>query len=240
MIANFSDEKDEKLILSCMENLSYHHDCFHCRTDLKNLEMYPLYILNTVTGVVALNSGHYNILSSVSYKPRLFENERISGSITKKILTHELLIFEVVPSFSYVFESDGNKNEIPVWEHVYNHIFRQISDYIPNKLIYLEDLQKLKFLYAMVYIDLNFERSDFNIYEISPYIREIMAIDWVKGRRDSFGERLKTDFTPIRNFVEEGKKFGNEWTILKAGFFGGSIKRFNECFISFSSHRDFK
>jgi hypothetical protein len=92
----------------------------------------------------------------------------------------------------------------------------------------------------MIYIDFNFERPDFNIYQISPYIREIAAIDWVKGRRDSWGKPLKTDFNPIRNFVEEGKKFGNEWNLLKAGFFSGSIERFNECFTSFSSHRDFE
>jgi len=40
----------------------------------------------------------------------------------------------------------------------------------------------------------------------------------------------------INDFIENGLKQGQEWPLLKAGFFNGSIERFKECYNAYESH----
>lgn len=238
-IAFFDDDKNRKLINSTMENLSFHHEWTNSRFNLRKIENYPLYLVNNSTGVIALKSNHYKMLASVILTPKLTESDGVR-SFDKKPLVEELTIWNVLPDLSskkFNFNPEDPNEKTTMWEHVLNHIFEQISDYIPDRISYLEELQKLRFLCAMVYIDLNFD--SFHPNKITPFIREIIVADWVKGRRNIWGDYEKTDFKPIWDFVKDGEKNGDEWDLLNAGFFSGNKQRFIDCYTKFSSHVDF-
>lgn len=237
-IAYFDDENYGRIILPTMENLIYPHQWSNCSTILKGLENYPLYLLNNVIGVTALTNNHYKLLSSVLLHPRNVQ-KNIREEISKKPITASLSIWEVFPNFwdKYAFDPKNPEGEIIVYNHVYDFIFSQVEGYIPNKLIFIEELQKYKFLSAMVLVDIGSDEPEKNSF--SSYVREIYALEYFKGKSIWPGMRTKLDKKPILDFVYSGQKHGNDWGLIKAGFFGGNIERFNECFTVVYTHKDF-
>lgn len=236
-IAYFDDDKYGEIILSTMENLIYHHQNWTSDTILKNLENYPLYLLNNVIGVIALTNNHYKILSSVLLQPKQVE-KNIRGEIFSKPITFSINIWEVFESFGekYAFNLENPEEKIIVYNHVYNFIFEQITEYMPNKLIFIEKLQIYKFLSAMILVDLYPDAT--TQFYLSSYLREIYALEYFKEKSTWPGMRTKLDKKPILDFVNSGQKLGNDWGLLKAGFFSGNIERFNECFTRVSAHQD--
>ena len=235
-IAFFDDEKFGNHISTTLEKISYHHLWYGCRTDLKNLENYPLYILNNVIGVIALKNEHYKTLASNLLKP-VFIEKTIRGSIEQKKILELIRLDEVLNfSESYNFDKD-NSNPILVWRHVYNFIFDQVSEFIPNKLVFIEELQKYKFLLAMIHLDENLGGNTTD--EIYYFMREISALEMLKDKPIWPGRREPIAKEPILNFFSRGATLGNSWGLLKAGFFQGDIKRFSDCYDIVRSHEIF-
>jgi hypothetical protein len=236
-IAYFDDENYGKIILPTMENLIYNHQWSNCNTILLELENYPLYLLNNVIGVTALTNNHYKLLSSVLLKPRHVQ-KNIRGEISKKPIVASLCIWNLFSNFSdkYAFDPTKPDEKIIVYNHVYDFIFSQVEGYIPNKLIFIEELQKYKFLSAMVLVDIGSDEPEKNSF--SAYLREVYALEYFKGKSTWPGMRTKLDKKPILDFIYSGQKLGNDWGLIKAGFFGGNIERFNECFTVVSNHKD--
>jgi hypothetical protein len=237
-IAYFDDEKFGKITLSLMENLIYHRYFGECDTILKNLENYPLFLLNNVIAVTALTNNHYNILSSVLLQPKHIEKD-IRGIISRQPLVASINQRNVFLNLAaeYMFDLKNPNEKIPVWKHVYNFIFEQVSGYIPNKQLFIEELQKYKFLSAMVLVDLL--HTEFKSEMITPYIYEIEALEWLKGKETFFGSNQKIDKRPIDEFIFSGRYRGDDWELIKAGFFGGSIERFNGCYTTVSTHKEY-
>lgn len=236
-IAYFDDENYGRILLPTMENLIYHHRFGNCDTFLKALENYPLYALNNVVGVTALANGHYKLLSSVLLQPRHVE-KNIRGQISKKHILELINIWDTFPNFTanYGFDPETPEEKIIVYKHVYNFIFSQVKEYFPNKLIFIEELQKYKFLSAMVQIDLGYGDIEQSIY--GSYINEIYFLECFKGIWPFPGSKIRIDKSPILNFVRSGQNLGNDWGLLKAGFFDGNIETFNDCFEKVSMDRD--
>lgn len=237
-ITFFDDNIYQNLIRQTMENFNFNHEFYNCRTELKNLENYPLYLINSTSGITAFVSNNFNMLASVIHKPRIIE-KNTEGGISRKPIIEKIIIRDALPGLGnkYCFDSKKPDEKQAVWEHVYDNIFEQVSEFVPNKLIFLDEFQKFKFLCAMTFIDFNFDT--FQPRKITPFIHEILSIDWQKGNNNMWGEREKLDKTPILDFVQQGTNLGNEWGLLKAGFFNGSIIRFNECYAKFSTHNDY-
>lgn len=237
-IAYFDNENYGRILLPTMENLIYPHKLSNCSTILKGLENYPLYILNNVVGVIALTNNHYKLLSSILLQPRHVQ-KNIRGEISKKSITASLCIWDVFPGFGdkYAFDPKKSEEKIFVYNHVYDFIFSQVEKYIPNKLIFIEELQKYKFLSAMILVDIGSDETEKNSYP--SYLREIHALEYFKGKSTWPGTRAKLDKELILDFINSGQRLGNDWGLIKAGFFGGNIERFNECFTRVSMHKDF-
>ena len=236
-IAYFDDDKYARIILSTMENLVYHRYNGSSYALLKKLENYPVYLLNNVVAVIALTYDHYNILASALLRPKHIEKD-IRGTILKKPIVESVNLWEVLsdPTEKYCFDLTKPDSKDFVWKHVYNFIFEQVSGYIPNKFLFIEKLQTCKFLSAMIYADLNLEKYD--PYMITPYIHEILLLEQFKGKGTFPGIKEKIDTEPILDFVKSGRNLGDEWDLIKAGFFGGKIDRFDECFDQVTKHQD--
>jgi len=236
-IAFFDDGEYGKLISSTVENLAYHHPCYSCFTELQNLENYPLYLLFNVVGVIALANNHFNELASFMLLPR-FIDQSIHGNLTKKNIL-ELLRIDNVLDFSrkYSFDPKSPDKEIIVGEHVYNFIFDQVGDYIPNKQKFIEEMQKFKFLCAMVYTDVT--PSDTDLLGIDSYSREISALEMLKGKPRSRGKSYDIDIESTLKFFNAGRILGNDWGLIKAGFFNGKIERLLECYKKVKNHDGF-
>jgi hypothetical protein len=189
-----------------------------------------------VIGVIALTNNHYNFLSSVLLQPRLVQ-KNIRGEISNEPITASLSAWEVFPDFGKEYAFDPKSPEEKIYNHVYDFIFSQVEGYIPNKLIFVEELQKYKFLSAMVLADIGSDEREKNLF--SSYVREIYALEYFKGKSTWPDMRIKLDKKPILDFVYSGQRLGNDWGLIKAGFFGGNIERFNECFTRVSAHQDF-
>jgi hypothetical protein len=234
-IAYFDDEKYGKIVLPTMENLVYHHPSYNSFTSLKSLENYPLYILNNVIGVIALTNNHYQLLSSILLQPKLVE-KNVRGEISSKHITASLILDEVMTDFNakYAFDQKNIKEKTSITSHAYDFIFSQIKDYIPNKLIFIEELQKYKFLSAMVLADLGSDDQEKLLFR--SYLQEIHILESFKGKITLPGMQIKLDKKPILDFVYSGQRLKNDWGLIKAGFFQGNIDQFNACFTRVSTH----
>lgn len=237
-IAYFDDVNYAKIISPIMENLIYPHQWSGCNSNIKGLENYPIYILNNVIGVIALANNHYNLLSSVLLQPR-FVQKNIRGEITKTPIVVSLRVGEVFPEFGkeYTFDPSNLEEKIKDYNHVYDYIFSQVEAYIPNKLIFIEELQKYKFLSAMVLVNLvSTEQEKLFCHS---YLRELYALEYYKGQSTWPGMKITLDKKPILDFVNSGIRLGNDWGLIRAGFFNGNIEQFKECFTRVSTDRDF-
>ena len=237
-IAYFDDENYGKIVLPTMENLIYPHQWSSCDSILMGLENYPLYLLNNVMDVIGLTNNHYKFLSSILLQPRLVQ-KNIRGEISTRPITASLNVDEIFPKFddNYAFDQKTPEEKTIVYTHVYDFIFSQVESYIPNKLIFIEELQKYKFLSAMVLDDLGLDDQEKLLFR--SYLQEIHVLELYKGKSTRSGIQIKIDKKPISDFVSQGKRFGTDWGLLKAGFFRGNIERFKECYTRVSTNKDF-
>jgi hypothetical protein len=95
-----------------------------------------------------------------------------------------------------------------------------LRDYLPGDTRYEETFDTFEYLLALTYLDVVSESYAPEGRFVWRYTGRTM---WSSGLVEDNWDR-----SPLAEFVRTGLEQGSEWGLLKAGFFNGSIERFEE------------
>ncbi len=181
-----------------------------------NLQCYPAYLMNYSIGIAALASENYEFLFSLLTKPEINDGGRQRMSLqllnTWNIFNHDGLRF--IPTLP------GNEVPYtPASDYLCRFLFGELKALKPNQSKFEEIFDIFEYLRGLTYVDRII--SDISGRVEGPYGR----FKW----RSRHLYNLAGITSPIENFFNLGLTQGNEWSLLKSGFFGGSAERLIEC-----------
>jgi hypothetical protein len=183
-----------------------------------NLQKYPSLLLLYSLGLGALSSNNFNNLAAILRETKI----RNGGEKNN-------LINEVNPSA--VFYTNGFANLIkrpkpneftPANNYLFDIIRPLLKEYIPDDSEYEDLFDKFEYLLSLNYIDLN-----------NPDLTNLEEGDNVWAPVGRFGWRYGGLF-PMREppllfqYIDDIKNAGSQHDLFKAGFFGGSVERFEK------------
>jgi hypothetical protein len=186
------------------------------------LQYYPGMVSIYLSGIIAIENENYNYLAALLLKPRY----RKGG-----VLTSPVEVF--IPH--YVFQQVDKKcvPEFPYDDHSvhpFDYLLHFINRKIGSEFSYAQQLKDkydiFEYLIALVDIDIRYPDLSKPIHSVP--IGRIFSSNYplfsiIRSQNPDSPSLI------LDRFVEEGIRQGEEWNLLKAGFFNGSIGRFIEC-----------
>lgn len=185
---------------------------------LINLKLYPAYLLMYYTGISALESCNYSLLNALLTKA-VYADHRGSR--------HPLDVLNWLDIFGdgwidFVDLPDASKKVMPLSDYMLIQVEEQLNPLIPNKEHLENQLDIFEYLCGLAYIDLNY--ADMNqkrdpSYTWAPYGRFV----------SKYYNRHDKQTNPMKSFFDHGQEQGDNWSLLKSGFFSGSAERLRMC-----------
>lgn len=176
------------------------------------LRYYPSWLLLYSGGIAAMSSANYDNLFSVlttTTGPKYSggKNEEIIKIVVREALELERAgIFKTLPGYERYY--------VPRSEYLYKALQPVIDDLLFLGNTYEAMFDRFEAFLALVYADLS-NRESGNV--------------WGPPGRFAYKHRDRDGGSgPYYELVNEAKSQGNNWSVLKAGFFRGSYERFNE------------
>jgi hypothetical protein len=177
---------------------------------------YPLLILTYSIGIIALERKNYKDLAALllySY----FRDDDVKSHIITIINPQSLFAdkwIKWLPNYP-----DTGTPYTPVSDYLNLYLKKVVIDYLPDDSKYEDIFDIFEYLAGLIYVDLMFEdvSSENIIFPIGRLVWRYYK--WVSRERH----------LPINDFTKNGLKQGQEWPLLKAGFFNGSVERFEKC-----------
>jgi len=180
------------------------------------LQHYPAYLLNYSIGIAALEAENYNALFSLLTKPQNNENS-IPGNSLQLLQTWNVFgsAADFVPT-----PLDKMRSRTPVNDHIFEFLCEQLKVLIGDSKKYENTFDLFEYLLGLTYVDQNF--PDLTNSQVHGTIGRFK---WKYGRWSRFVDQK----SPIDIFFQEGISQENNWVLLKAGFFNGSVERLIAC-----------
>lgn len=179
-------------------------------TILIDLQHYPALLLAYAAGIGALVKENYNHLAAILLKPEYRDLRERSPAI--KVLNVSR-VFKY--SRKHVPRPNAEREYTPANNHIFDVLREPLRSYLPEDEKYEEFFDVFEYLLGLVYVD---NEND---------------VDTIWGPVGRFGwqyHRGHWESSPIQRFIQEGLKQGENWGLLKAGFFDCSVARFKVCF----------
>jgi len=192
---------------------------------LISLQYYPSLLLSYSLGITAIESKNYNALASLFLKPSVYDlGER------KKAINY-LISWRVVSSDAIIKSLDIPNAEnlfTPFSDYLCKLLSKPIDPFFSNSRIYQEKFDIFEYLLGLIYLDQNFEDFERKGRNEAPTGRFRWKYRSLHGIEDNI--------YPIERFFKSGLDQGENWGLLKAGFFGGSPDRLEYCIKSFEEY----
>ena len=180
------------------------------------LQSYPASLVVYAAGIAALSTNNFRHLASMLLHPIHYDINREKGIAIKYLHAHLVMDFELAQSLHP--NSDNGRRYTPASDHVFGVIRPFVSEYVPDNREYEELFDVLEYLMALVY------------WEDHGSWAPLGSLLWRRWR--AFGMR---DAAVLNEFVQGVKAQANtSGGLLAAGFFNGSLERFNEVVNSFN------
>lgn len=189
-----------------------------------HLQHYPAYLLNYSIGIAALETENYNVLFSLLTKPHSNENGKDESSLQL------LQIWKVFGSGATKLIPTPREDieyYTPVNDYIFNLLSEQLKFIIPDSRKFEEIFDLFEYFLGLTYIDHNF--PDLTRGRIHGTIGRFK---WKYGQWNEYADMK----SPIDEFFKRGISQGNDWSLLKAGFFNGSVERLNSCKVAYDGY----
>ena len=175
---------------------------------LINLQLYPALLVLYSIGISALSSQRFDNLAAILLEPRY----RDDFNSEKRPAVDMLHVYSVFDSGTdkLVPRPNAEREYTAANNYLFDMIKPVLQSYLPDDIAYEEAFDIFEYLLALTCWDL-LERG------WSP----IGRFGWRYGTMGALGK------SPISEFIVTGSKLGDEWGLLKSGFFNGSIDRLN-------------
>ena len=183
---------------------------------LINLQYYPALLLTYAAGISAIAAKRFHNLAAILKEPK-YRDYRYNE---KKPAIEGLNVWSVFTDSKYKWVpcQDAEHEYTPANNYIFDLLRPALHDYLPDDTIYEETFNTFEYLLALTYLNIVDE-------SYSPQGR----FGWRYTGRTMSGLFEDTwGRSPLAEFVCTGIAQGSEWELLKAGFFNGSIERFEE------------
>ena len=171
-------------------------------TTLINLRLYPSLLLLYGVGISSVSTKAFNNLYAAIMLPKVMG---FYGEVPAYQVIYPDYIFQSIPT-KILWK---NKTYTAANEKVAEVCRKGFSLYIPDDEKYNQMFDIFEYILCLIYYDQKGSglvgRFKWRYYNINELAKE-----------------------PIEQYIEEGLAQGNEWGLLKAGFFAGSVERFNK------------
>jgi hypothetical protein len=182
-----------------------------------SLARYPLVILSYSIGIIALERKNYKNLAALllcfHFKDYNEKKHIIEIINSQSVFTDKWIKW--LPTYQY-----NGIPHTPVNDYFFSDVREIIVKYLPDDKKYEEFFDIFEYLTGLIYLDITNEGTS-----IESTGSTIGRFAWKRGtpfKREGLPES-------IESFIENGLNQGDKWTLLKAGFFNGSVDRFKEC-----------
>ena len=220
--AYFGSSQSPKPIVDVIERLLHKPEQAGL-TIFINLQHYPTYLLNYSIGIAALEAENYNVLHSLLTKPQSNENGRQETALQL------LQIWNVFGSDATKFvptPEDNIEYYTPVNNYIFDFLIEQLKNLIPDPAKFEEIFDIFEYLSGLTYVDQFFpDLSNSRLHG------PVGRFKW-KYRLYGLAEKQ----SPIEKFFQSGISQGNNWNLLKAGFFNGSVERLTACKTAYDAY----
>jgi len=205
------------LWMQCLERLAYRPNPYHGRTQWTRLRLYPALLLLYGGGIAALAHGKYDTFAAFLTKAKArSDNDEQPLVVAVHIWT--------VMGHDIAQQLHTRQNLIsPLSDHLYSVLREPLKEYLPLEIRYQECFDRFEYLLALVHADLT-RNEHKHVWSPAGSFR------W-RGRG-----AFNLDAPPIMKEIEgEVARQGEDWPLLKAGLFNGSVERFQEIKIAFDT-----
>ena len=173
-----------------------------------SLQRYPASLATYASGIAALAAGNYRHLAALLLHPTHYDMNREKSPAIKHLHALKVMNIDLAQSLH-----DSNTHHFtPSSDHIFDVMRPSVSEYVPDNREYEELFDVFEYLVALV------------CWDDDRAWTPLGAFLW---RQWGYFE---TDVTPVLNeFVQRAQTLANSGDgLLAAGFFDGSLDRFNE------------
>jgi len=205
MIAGGFWGSDSKLWIRCLERVATASESNGGDQLLRDVALYPVRLLMYGCGVAAAASDRDETVAALLTQAR-------TSRCHRKSLWHGIGEETHVHWFDGIVSVDlpsGALGPHPISHHFFNRLLPEFRDYISGEDEFRAAFNRFEYLAALVYADLERQQNP--------------GTDYVWGPHGLFAWRGGAAVTA--DLQEEVEREGDEMPLLKAGAFGGSIKR---------------
>ncbi len=175
-----------------------------------DLQHYPALLLAYAAGISALVKKNYNHLAAILLKP---EYRDLGKKIPAIKILNAYRVFR--DSNKLVPRPNAERELTPANNHIFDVLREPLRSYLPGDEKYEEFFDVFEYLLGLLYVN-NEKDAD---------IERIRAPVGCFGWR--YCEEEQWVSSPIQQFIQEGRKQGENWGLFKAGFFDSSVNRFS-------------
>lgn len=177
------------------------------------LQYYPAILICYVAGISALATNHFEHLVAVLLRPDYYSRDKKVPAI--EVLNVRQFVDE--QREKWMPYPDAKTDYTPANNYIFDIVREPLRKYIPDDKKYEIIFDTFEYLLGLIYADL------------IPCVADRSRVWAPHGcfiwRYRHYPEDSMN--TPIDEFINAGLSQGKEWGLLKAGFFGGDIKRFS-------------
>jgi hypothetical protein len=212
-IIYFDKGKHSNLITMSMERLIPQNSTLQERYSFNR---FPLLILTYSIGIIALERKNYKNLAALLLCSH-FEDDDEKKHIIEIINSERVFAgkwIKWLPTYP-----DKGIPHTAVSDFMNFYMREVVKTYLPDDKKYEEFFDIFEYLTGLIYLDIMNEGKSINTGST------IGRFAWKRGtpfKREGLPKSLE-------NFIENGLNQGDEWPLLKVGFFKSSIERFKKC-----------
>ncbi len=174
------------------------------------LQSYPASLVVYASGITALATSNFRHLASMLLYPIHYDINREKSIAIQHLHVHIVMDFGLAQSLHP--NNDNGRRYTPASDHVFDVMRPFISEYVPDKREYEELFDVLEYLMALVY------------WEDHGSWAPLGSLLWRQW--GDFGMRDSAMLDEFVQRVQDQASTGDG--LLAAGFFNGSLDRFNE------------
>jgi SIR2-like protein len=165
------------------------------------LRRYPALLLLYGGGIAAIAAGRYGTLADLLTKPRIRigNREHLMLERINSVRVLDPALVQALPGMA--------RRKTPMSQYLETLLRESVRDLLPDDPIYPATFDRFEYLLAMAYMD----QSD--------------NLSWAPAGCFAWRYELDNESSPARSVARDISKMGEEWPMLKAGMFGGSLPR---------------
>jgi NAD-dependent SIR2 family protein deacetylase len=198
-LAYYDDGHNSHLLKLCIERL-LQHPIAGGTTAIINLLQYPAMLLMYAAGIAAVASENFKALSSAIREPEFRQrHEQETVPVAQWLTPPSVIESQLLPS-------GYSKHYTPCSSYSLDILRHPLSRFVPDEGTLAAASDIMEYLLALTHCD----------QTGSARYAHVGAFIWRYARKRE---------NAVERFMKKGQEYGDDWALLKAGFFGGSIAR---------------